>query len=64
MKLDYVGSRTRTPGKILEKLYVHSRGNSFDSMFTKLFQNVSSMNLRPCLKLDHVGQKLDLQVKP
>ena len=44
-KLGHVGSKTRSLGQILEKPYVHSRGHSFDSKFTKLYQNVNDHNI-------------------
>ena len=45
LKLGYVGSKTRLIGQILEKPCVHSRGHSFDSKFTKLYQNANAYNI-------------------
>ena len=59
-KLGHVGSKTRLLGQISEKPCVHSRGHSFDSKFTKLYQNVNDYNIkifRSSLKLGHVGSK-------
>ena len=44
-KLGHVGSKTRSLGQILEKPSVHSRGHSFDSKLTKLYQNVNDHNI-------------------
>ena len=44
-KLGHVGSKMRSLGQILEKLCVHSRGHSFDSKLTKLYQNVNDHNI-------------------
>ena len=46
LKLDHVGSKTRSVGQILEKPCVHSRGNSFDSKFMKLYQNSNDHNIQ------------------
>ena len=43
-KLGHVGSKTRLLGQISEKPCEHSRGHSFDSKFTKLYQNVNDHN--------------------
>ena len=45
LKLGYAVSKTRSPGQILEKPSVHSRGHSFDSKLTKLYQNVNDLNI-------------------
>ena len=45
MKLGHVGSKTRSLGQVLEKTSVHSRGHSFDSKLTKLYQNVDDHNI-------------------
>ena len=45
LKLSHVGSKIRSLGQILEKTCVHSRGHSFDSKFTKLYQNVNDHNI-------------------
>ena len=45
MKMGHVGSKTRSPGKILEKPSVHSRGHSFDSKLKKLYQDVNDHNI-------------------
>ena len=45
LKLGHVGSKTRSLGQILEKPSVHSRGHSFDSKLTKLYQNVNDHNI-------------------
>ena len=57
LKLGHVGSKTRSLGQILEKPCVHSRGHSFDSKFTKLYQNVIIIIPRSVSKLGHVGSK-------
>ena len=61
LKLGHVGSKTRSPGQILEKPCVHSRGHSFDHKFMKLCQNYVRMLMiiisRSGLKLGHVGSK-------
>ena len=44
-KVGHVESNTRSLGQILEKPSVHSRGHSFDSKFTKLYQNVNDHNI-------------------
>ena len=44
-KLGQVRSKSRSLGQILEKPSVHSRGHSFDSKLTKLFQNVNKHNI-------------------
>ena len=43
--LGHVGSKTRSPGQILEKPCVHSRGHRFDHKFMKLCQNVNHNNV-------------------
>ena len=41
MKLGHIGSKTRSPGQILEKkTCVHSRGHNLNAIFMKLCQNV------------------------
>ena len=45
MKLGHVGSKTRSLGQILEKPCVHPREHSFDSKFTKLYQNGNDHNI-------------------
>ena len=57
LKLGHVGSKIWSLGQILEKPCVHSKGHSFDSKFTKLYQNVNHHNIRPRSKLGHVGSK-------
>ena len=44
-KLGHVGSKTRSLGQILDKPCEHSRGHSFDSKFTILYQNVDDHNI-------------------
>ena len=44
-KLGHVESKTRSLGQILEKPCVDSRGHSFDSKVTKLYQNVNHHNI-------------------
>ena len=44
-KLGHVGLKTGSLGQILEKPCVHSRGHSFDSKFTKLYQNVNDLSI-------------------
>ena len=57
LKLGHVGSKTRSPGQILEKPCVHTRGHRFDHKFMKLYQNVNCHMSRSDLKLGHVGSK-------
>ena len=45
MKLGHVGSKTRSPGQIIEKPCVHTRGHRFDHKFMKLYQNVNCHNV-------------------
>ena len=45
-KLGHVRSKIRSLGQILEKPCVHPRGLSFDSKFTKLYQNVNDHNIK------------------
>ena len=45
LKLGHDGSKTRSLGQILENPSVHSRGHSFDSKLTKLYQNVNDHNI-------------------
>ena len=61
-KLDHVGSKTRSLGKILEKTCVHSKRHSLDPEFIKLCQIVTHYNILviiswSVLKLGHVGSK-------
>ena len=56
-KLGHVGSKTRSLGQIIDKLWVHSRGHIFDHKFMKLCQNVIIIMCRLDLKLGHVGSK-------
>ena len=49
LKMGYVGSKTRSLGKILEKPFVHSRGLTFGPILMKRGQNVR--------KMGHVGSK-------
>ena len=44
-KLGHVGSKTRSPGQILEKPCVHSKRHSFDTKFMKLCQIVNHHNV-------------------
>ena len=44
-KLCQVGSKTRSPGQILEKSCVHYRGHRFDRNFMKHCQNVNHHNI-------------------
>ena len=53
-KLGHVGLKTRSPGQILEKPCVLSRGHSFDPKFMKLCQDVNSHKSRSSF---HVGSK-------
>ena len=39
LEIGHVGSRTRSPGQILEKHYVHSTGYIFSPITMKLGQN-------------------------
>ena len=39
MKLDHIGSKTRSPGQILENPCVHFKGHSFYAIFMELCQN-------------------------
>ena len=45
LKLGHVGSKPRLLGQILEKSWVHSRGDSFDPKFMELYQNVNHHNI-------------------
>ena len=45
LKLSHVGSKTRQLDQILENLFVHFRGHSFDSMFRKVYQNANDYNI-------------------
>ena len=45
LKLGRVGSKTRSPGQILEKPCVHSKRHSFDPKFMKLCQIVNHHNV-------------------
>ena len=56
-KLGYVRSKTRSLGQISKNLCVHSRGHSFDSKFTKLYQNLIIIISRSRSKLGHVGSE-------
>ena len=40
LKIDYVGSKTRSPGEILKKPCVRSRGHIVSLIIMKLCQNV------------------------
>ena len=40
LKLGHIGSKTRSPGQILEKPCVHFRGHTLNVIFMKLCQNV------------------------
>ena len=46
LKMGHVGSKTRSLGQILEKPCVHSRGQTFDSKFMKLYQNANNYNIK------------------
>ena len=43
--MGHVGSKTRSPGQILEKPCGHSTGHSFDPILMKLDQNVCLDNI-------------------
>ena len=65
-KLGHVGSKTRSLGQILEKPYVHSRGQRLDHKFMKLCQNVNHYNVQVkietgscCVKTWSLGQILE-----
>ena len=57
LNLDYVGSKTRSLGQILEKPGVHSREHSFDSKATNFIRRLMIIISRSDLKLGHVGSK-------
>ena len=57
LKMGHVGSKTRSPGQIFEKLYVHSRDHIFSPIIMKLGQNVFLMKSRTSLKMGHVESK-------
>ena len=55
LKLDHVGSKTKSTGQILDKSCVHSRGHILEQKSMKLCLNVSSHKSKSNLKLGHVG---------
>ena len=60
LNLGHVGSKTRSPGQILEKHCVHTRGHRFDHKFMKLYHYIRMLIVimsRSDLKLGHVGSK-------
>ena len=60
LKMGYVGSKTRSPGQILEKPYVGSRGHIFSPIFMKLVWNVCLDEISDEFER---GQKVDHKVK-
>ena len=66
-KMGHVGSKTRSPGQILGKPCVCTRGHIFSRILMKVGQDVCLMISRTSLKMGHVwvtwGQKLGHQVK-
>ena len=59
-KPGHVGKKTRSLGKILEKVSVHIRRHSFEHNFMKLIQDVHLHKSRTGLELDHVRSKTRL----
>ena len=58
MKQGLIGSKTRSPGQILEKLCVHLRGHSFKcNLHETLSECLSHLHLGQDLKLGHVRSK-------
>ena len=55
--MGHVGSKTRSPGQILENSCLHSRGHIFNPILMKLCQNVVLIIYRPSLNMGHVGSK-------
>ena len=53
LKMGHVLSKSRSLAQFEEKLYVHSRGHSFDPIFMKLYENVIFIKSRPELKMGH-----------
>ena len=45
LKLGHIGFKTRSPGQIIEKSCVHTRGHSIDQKFMKFCQNVNHQNI-------------------
>ena len=56
-KLGLVESITSSPGQILEKPCVYSRGHCFDSKFMKLYQNFNNHNIKVNFRLGYVRSK-------
>ena len=44
--MGHVGSKIRSLSQILQKPCLHSRGHSFDSNFTTLYQNVNDPDIK------------------
>ena len=55
--MDHVGLKTRSPGQILGKSCLHSRGHICDSILMKLGQKFVLTISRPISDMDHVGLK-------
>ena len=57
LKLDHVGSKTRSLDQIIEKLCVRSGGHIFNLMLMKPYLNVCLIKISKDLKIDHVCSK-------
>ena len=57
LKLGHVGSKPRSPGQILEKSCIHTKGHIFSLMIMKLVQNVCLDESQTSSKMGHVKNK-------
>ena len=57
LKMGHVRSKSSSLGQFLEKPCVHSRGHSFDPVYTEFCRMFIFIKSRPELKLDHVESK-------
>ena len=55
MKMDHVGSKTRSPSQILETPCVCSSGHILSPIIIKLGQNICLDESRMSLKMGHIG---------
>ena len=53
--MGYVGSKTRSPGQILGKPCVRSRGHIFSQILMKVGQDVCRMISQTSSKMGHMG---------
>ena len=62
-KMGNVGSKATSPGQILEKPYLCSRGHNFSQIIMKLDQHVCLDEISHKSENGSTGQKLGRQVK-